>query len=243
MRWIFFVLLGANALLLSWQLFAEQPRQQAPAPRATNQQEISDSPSIALLQEVPRQRASAESPSPAAKESEVSGSQPDTMGKSMCTFVGPFEDEGSAGELVERLAAMEVQGSVAPVDIPAGPGYWVYLEPLGSKREALRALAELQAQRIDSYIIPKGELANGISLGMFSKEHLAKARLAEMHELGIDAKVDIIERSHHEIWVSIPASSAEQLGDQVWQRLLEGVKTAERRQNFCLHVASQDNFH
>lgn len=241
MRWIFFALLGANALLFSWQLLSDRPRQQSPEQSRANYQVPSDIPSIALLRETSTRSNTAASPRTPTKAEESEATA--AADKALCTFIGPFDDEVRAGELVERLAAMDVAARVTPVDIATGPGYWVYLEPLPSRREALRALAELQAQKIDSYIIPKGELSNGISLGMFSKEPLARARLKEMQDLGIDAKLDIIERSHHEIWVSLPASAAAQLDDQAWQRLLENVKTAERRQNFCLHVASQDNFH
>lgn len=246
MRWIFFVLLGANILLFGWHMLFYQPldRRQAFAPVSPLAGQ--DVPSIRLLRDAPQRVSTPENTPPEntpenAPLAEVVDS--DELEKSLCTFVGPFGETAKAEQLVERLSAMGVQGEVAKVDIPAGPGYWVYLKPLASRREALRRLAELQAQGVDSYVIPRGELANGISLGMFSKEPLAQARMREMADMGITPELHVIERSYQEVWVSIPAAQASGLGDQAWRRLLESPKNTERKQNFCLHVASQDNFH
>ncbi len=243
MRWIFFVLAGANVLLLVWQLLIGPHHDPSAAP-VTARQVPSDVPPILLLKErVAGQSQSAEQ----AADVETAGSRGptsiDAPVQPMCTYVGPFDSQEQAAQMEERLAAMDVTGRITDVEIPAGPGYWVYLAPLESRKEALRSLQELQSRGVDSYIIPKGELANGISLGMFSQEALARARVAELSELGLNPEIDVIERSYKEIWVAIPQAVAANLAEPAWQRLLENNKNANRRQNFCLHVASQDNFH
>jgi hypothetical protein len=249
MRWIFFSLLAANIVLLGWLLLFQAdsvhtiPRQDAPDVAHSRE----GGPSIRLLRDVNQaELGGTASTAPQARpKAEAVQAQTHELppAQQMCTFVGPFEAMPEAEALVERLQAMDVEGEVVKVDIPAGPGYWVHLPPLDSRRAALRRLADLQALGVDSYIIPRGELMNGISLGMFSKEPLAKARMAELRDMGIDARLNVIDRSYQEIWVSVPAQSAQYLSDQAWQRLLQSKKNAERKQNSCLAVASGHNFH
>ncbi len=160
-------------------------------------------------------------------------------GKLLCELVGPFESSGVASDFVERLKAIEVGASVRDIELPAGAGYWVYLEPKPTRREALRVLSELQSKRIDSYVIPKGELENGISLGMFSKKTLSDARVKEMVSIGLEPLVEEIERSYREIWVMLNAGADAKMSSLSWQRAMEGIKGLERRQNYCLDVASQ----
>jgi hypothetical protein len=234
MRWIFFVLVIANISLFGWHFF--QVPDDDVADHSAQVPKLDRAPRIRLLSELGKSDGTGATDKPAAPEF-------DPPRQPLCTFVGPFEATEQAAQLVERLAAMEIEGDVAEVEIPSGPGYWVYLAPRASRREALRSLTELQARGVDSFIIPKGELMNGISLGMFSQEDLARAHVRDMAELGLNAEIDIIERSYKEIWVSVPKASADSLGEQAWQRLLESNKKADRRQNFCLHVASRGNFH
>lgn len=252
MRWTFFLLMGANVVLFGWLLITWEGPPEPSQDRVSPQSE--EVPPILLIEEATEQQLAAPSPAQTAPAPQsISGRFPgvdvtldpslEGVDKELCMFVGPFETVEAAQQLVERLIAMDIDGRVADMEIPAGQGYWVHLEPLESRREALRRLSELQAQGVDSYVIPKGDLMNGISLGMFSQESLAQARAREMREAGLDAKIDVIERTYKEIWVSMPDADARNLGDQAWQRLLESDKNVDRRQNFCLHVASQDNIH
>ncbi|MFL0801889.1 MAG: SPOR domain-containing protein [Agarilytica sp.] len=158
--------------------------------------------------------------------------------KLLCELVGPFESSDIASDFVERLKAIEVGASLRDLELPAGPGYWVYLEPKPTRREALRVLSELQSKRIDSYVIPKGELANGISLGMFSRKQLSDARVKEMLAIGLEPLVQEIERSYREIWVMLDAGVDSKMSSLSWERAMEGIKGLERRQNYCLDVAS-----
>lgn len=158
--------------------------------------------------------------------------------EALCTLVGPFNKLLEAEYFAERVLALNVNALPKEIKMPAGPGYRVYLEPEASRREALRVLAELQSKGIDSYVIPKGELANGISLGMFSQKLLADSRLKEMDNLGLAPKMDVIERTYKEIWVVLYKKEAVKLNDTSWARLMEGYDDLERRQNFCLDVAS-----
>ena len=142
-----------------------------------------------------------------------------------------------------RLAALDVISFEHAVDLPAGEGYWVYLQPLSNRDAARRRLAELHARGVDSYIIPKGELENGISLGVFTRRDLAEARLAELARLGLSAKLHNIERSYRELWVMLGEAEEHKLDESVWRSLAQENISLQRRQNLCSAVASAKNFH
>lgn len=156
----------------------------------------------------------------------------------LCEMVGPFESGDAAASFIERLKAIDVASALRELELPAGPGYWVYLTPLNSRKDALRLLAELQQKQIDSYIIPKGELENGISLGMFSKKNLANARVEQAKSLGYAPVMEEVERSHRELWVMLEHGEEEKMSQLSWQRVMEEINMLERRENYCLDVAS-----
>ncbi len=161
----------------------------------------------------------------------------------LCLLIGPFGDQELAQSLMQRLEALDLQPRLENLEVPEDPGYWVYLPPELSQKAALRRLHELQSKNIDSYIIPRGELALGISLGMFSQDVLARQRRQELETQGYDAKIQEISRSHRETWVSLPSSHAAQVAEQFWSEFFNQHPGLDKRQNFCPGVASGTNFH
>lgn len=240
MRWIFFSLVVMNLVIFAWGMVAGSSE------RPVHNVKPARNP----YQNVPQLRFLDEMDSSDFSSSQYEQSKNDLRSKDsivveereLCDLVGPFESKDIANDFVRRLQAIEVVGLMKDIDLPAGPGYWVYLAPEASRREALRLLGELQSKKIDSYVIPKGELENGISLGMYSKRDLAIARKSSIERLGLDPQIEEIERSYREIWVMLSKGEGEKMSDLSWERAMEGINMLERRQNYCLDVASQENF-
>jgi len=161
----------------------------------------------------------------------------------LCELVGPFPADDGAKSFVERLAAIDIKGEIKNLDLPAGKSYWVYLQPLDTEDAAFRKLAELQSQGVESYIVRRGDLKNAISLGMYSYKDTANSRVAEMKKKGLDPVMQEIERTQHETWVMLRHDQVEKMSDLTWKKVLEGFDSQERRQNFCIDVASADNIH
>ncbi len=235
MRWIFFTLLILNAATLVWGFVFEEEEvhiQHAEKPFPYESVE-----KLSLLGEGQGEIVALPSDS-ASSVGKPTRLPTKVDGKELCEMVGAFKSRENAASFVERLTAIDIKAEVKDLELPAGPGYWVYLEPLPNRKVALRQLAELQAQKIDSYVIPKGERTNGISLGLFSQENLAKTRLKEMKSKGLDAKLETMERTYREIWVMLHHKEESKMSELTWARVLEGLNQLERRQNFCLDVAS-----
>lgn len=234
MRAIFAVLVVANLLLLSlrWISPSEvEPSQQGRTPS------LQGAPSLHLLAE-----ADNESLASAARglsgQSPVQSRAPEER-RPLCEWLGPFATPAEADALQQRLRALDVSANRRVLEISDGRGYWVHLPPELSQRAALQKLHELQAKDIDSYVIPRGELENGISFGMFSREPLAVARRDELVAMGYDVEIHEIDRTHREIWLAMPVRDAEALSASLWEELLAAAPELERRQNFCSGVASE----
>lgn len=236
MRAILTVLVVVNVLLLAASQLG-LVSSSAPIRAAATPSVVPDSaPTLTLLSErsdPPVSEPVGTRGRPSSEIGSVAGSLP------MCTLLGPFAEPSDAEAIGLRLQSLDVSAEVRDIEVSDGQGYWVHLAPELSQRAALRKLHELQAKQIDSYVIPRGELANGISFGMFSREALALARRDELKTLGYEAKIREIERTHRETWVVMPLIQSRGLSDRLWEELLAEASGLERRQNLCPGVASE----
>lgn len=156
----------------------------------------------------------------------------------LCTLLGPFDELLQAEYAKEHLGSLEVGSSIETLEIPGDPGFWVYLAPLPSRKEALRKLQELQAKGIDSYVIPKGDIVNGVSFGMYSRVESAETRQKEVAKFGYQAEIKEVVRSYEEVWVVVQPQEAEKMNNESWQTFMNKRKGTERRENYCPGVAS-----
>ncbi len=165
--------------------------------------------------------------------------QGSAMGEALCTMVGPFVQLLHAEYLIENLAALGVKAQIANLEIGDGEVFWVYLAPELSEKEALRRLYELQKKNIESYIITKGDLANGISFGQYADSLEASARAEQLKDQGYNALIKSISKTIKETWVVLEPGADEKISDKAWVGLLNAQESLEKRQNFCSGVASQ----
>lgn len=158
----------------------------------------------------------------------------------ICHMIGPFKERISANQVRERLRALDITVNSYQVSVPDQPDYWVHLGPMRSRKEALDLLRELQAKNIDSFLITEGELANGISLGFFTKEDRAQAVLKQRRELGYDAKIRAVPRFSKEIWEVFASEQYPKLTDDLWRKIKAGTEGLELRKNSCELIASAE---
>lgn len=228
MRLIFICLLVVNVGIAVWGFFLRSDgvaRSSADAPVSTIVTKIDGDGVSAGAQsmELGEESATVEDPSAA---------------KRLCEIVGPFDDDTLAANFVERLRSIDVPAAVENMELPAGASYWLHLAPEDSVALAFKKLAEVQSQGIESYVVGRGELKNAISLGVFTYQNLAEDRAAELKKAGLDPIIRKVQRTQVEVWVTIQPENAAKISDLTWSRLLEGMDSQERRQNFCLPVAS-----
>lgn len=201
MRWILLLLILLNAFYYVWHQQQAPLRAKEVAPAGAYQATRQD---IRLLSEAESPRVRAQSVAPddlAAPEAAV------------CLFLGSFDEEVRAKVVEQRLLSLDIQADVRSLDAAAGVEYWVYLPPLASRQASLRQLRELQARRIDSYIITQGELANGISLGIFPRSDSADSVMQRLREVGYEPQMRELSRAHRSFWVRV-APESRRLADE-----------------------------
>lgn len=202
MRWFLLLLLLLNAFYYVWHQQQAPLRAKEVAPASSYQGARKD---IRLLSEAESLRSPVRGaevePQAAASEAAV------------CLFLGSFDEESRARVVEQRLLSLDIQADVHSIDAAAGVEYWVYLPPLASRQASLRQLRELQARRIDSYIITQGELANGISLGIFPRSDSADSVMQRLREVGYEPQMRELSRAHRSFWVRV-APQSRRLADE-----------------------------
>jgi len=230
MKLIFIVLLVGNIAFFLFQ-FTDKS---APVDTKPAAAEHKVSSGLQTIAERERKNKSKDSTVVAGQQSNT----PANNGSNKCELIGPFAELLHAEYLVERLNSLDAPSVVKRVEIADGKNYWVYLKPEMSEKEALRRLSEIQQSKaIDSYIIPSGELANGISFGQFSNETDAAAKAEQIRAQGYAAEIKEIPKSHNEVWVEVHEKVGQKISEDQWLALLKEEKAIERRQNYCLGVA------
>ncbi|MBM7062704.1 SPOR domain-containing protein [Pseudomonas sp. UL073] len=195
MRWLFLLLLVLNLFYYVWHQQQTPLRVKEVAPLSLHQDVRQG---IRLLSE-------AEKPQVRHPGSEVrpsAAAEPEA-----CLFLGGFEGEDAARAVLQRMTSLDVDAELRSVDAPSGVDYWVYLAPLASRQASLRQLKELQARKIDSYIITQGDLTDGISLGMFPRSESAESVMQRLREAGYEPLMRELARAHRSYWVRVAPES------------------------------------
>ena len=222
MRWIFLTLLLLNALfaVVEWS-------------SRIDKREMFDKPYKAV--EEGRLAMLGES-------GHLQGGEPllvaEIMVEPLCLLLGPLDAEVKATKLLALFQGRGIKADLVSQSIVKAPNYWVYLAPFDSRASAVVKLKELRAVKVDSYLITQGELANGISLGVFENIDSARRMSNRRRGQGYDAKVSEIGRSEYEYWVAILEEYTEKLDHDVTKIVGELEEPFEKRQIFCKSVAS-----
>lgn len=209
MRWIFISLLVLNLAYLGYEF--TQPEHVAQQ-QAVEVQSVSGAASIQMLSEVSGLRKRAKDSN---KVSSKSG---------LCWAVGPYKVELDAKHLYARMTAIDLNAKVVAQSVLVKEEFWVYLPPLANKKQAIRKLKELQKRKVDSFVITEGELANGISLGLFSQQDSVDRLLASLKKKKITPKVKKLQRTRDQFWVTTPVNTQFELDEKTKKRLLDGRK-------------------
>lgn len=186
MRWVFYSLIILNLLYLGWHLTARM----MPATAGAVVVGSGAPERLQLLSEVGERSQSENGDAPA-----VASPAP------LCTVIGPWPSVESGQAAVRALAAHAPR--LRELQVARDRLNWVYLPPAESREIALRTLAELQSQGVDSFVVNEGENANAISLGYFSSEDSARGLRIRMRNAGYPARVEETVRQVTEYWLEI----------------------------------------
>ena len=211
-RFFVIVLVLVNVLLFGIKLSSDSftiPRAEASSNRIIR----SDLPVISLIAELP------------AVALQLSASP------AQCFTIGPMQSSNEIQQLkiqlAEYISGSEERISKAQVD----QGFWVYMDALNSRAEALEIGNELGSMGLtDYYVIASGNIENGISLGLYADERNARNRQISLQALGFNARVEARYETVDHYWLDYQLVQG---SSSPWDELRDSIPTAVQLELPC----------
>ena len=125
-----------------------------------------------------------------------------------CWRIGPLDEAGMRAAKT-RFAAPEYAMAESQEVQRDKVADWIYLPPrptLAAARDEERRLRELGVQ--DLAVITSGVMRNGLSLGLYAGAGGAWRRMAELKDLGVDARIEPRYRERRQTYVIVRAAEA-----------------------------------
>lgn len=211
MKWIVLTLFALNIALGGWLFWQEsQPPVEAVLPPQAQLNNLGlDAQTLERVRTSERQPAATTTPA-----------------QTQCIRITGLTGDDQAQVIQARLGALEVVSERQTRMDVVRSDYWVVLGPFDSQAVARDRLAELQSAGIESFLIGQGDLAGGISLGLFSTNANAQRRQQEMLDQDINARIERVDRTQEVLLLNIGVQSARLISDGALESILrdfEGV--------------------
>jgi hypothetical protein len=161
---------------------------------------------VALASAAQSGPASAATTAPAIAAAPASSTAPGTIPGVMpvlsCVSYGPFPSADAAAQGLARLKSAGLGASQRAVPGKAKLGYWVFLPPFGSRREADAAADLLRKKGVkDIYVVADEANRNAVSLGVFNQKDGATQREKEIRKLGLKPQMAERFRDEPRYWL------------------------------------------
>jgi len=126
-----------------------------------------------------------------------------------CVSYGPFPSADAAGQGMTRLKTAGLTVNQRSVAGKAKFGYWVYLPPFPSRKEADAATAMLKKRGVaDIYVVADEANRNAVSLGVFSQKDGAVQREKEIKKMGFRSQMTERFRDEARYWLDAKGAAA-----------------------------------
>lgn len=157
--------------------------------------------------------------------------------RSACIEVGPFPAEGGESRTLLSLAESKgMSGTLMPRPVADQPHYWVLIPP-GTEADGEAQVAMLAEEGFEAFLISGGELANGVSLGIFPDEAQARAEAERLRERAFEPEVRVIEQSRTRLFVELRMSRQAFLADSELNARFEEAAGLTLTEKLCETIA------
>jgi hypothetical protein len=230
-KWVVLCLVLANAAFFGWQLSRDREVVVASeaVPATPNAAMVNR---LLLVNEVDpgvlrRRRSSplgvpaaeSEAPPPAQTAATDSGSAPPALEEVLampqnpdiaCYTIGPLENEDDISALGAWFNAQGSQATLRDDERREVVSTWVFVPPQESLEAAKALVQEMEAASIeDIYVIARGDMANAISLGLYSQSETLERRVAQLESRGFTPSVQPRYRTATASWFDVTTSTAQ----------------------------------
>lgn len=188
--------------------------------------------------------------SPGDEQAGIAGERPGTGEQPLpaesalpwCATAGFFADEEAALAYVAALEELSGKGVIESRREKVASVWWVHLPAFASEAEARRMLAELRGKEIDSFYMADGELAGGISLGVFSREASARTAQAQFVDRGYTASIAEVDRLGARFYVAVELPDSALLTSPEWAAFQASAASLQVTEKLCEVIAQENVF-
>jgi len=141
-----------------------------------------------------------------------------------CYTVGPLQNEDDISALSAWFSAQGSQAKLRDDERREVVSTWVFLPPLETRAEADRTVRAMQAANIDDiYVIPRGDMANAISLGLYSQEESLRRRVSELEDRGFSPSLLPRYKTVTASWFDVVTNTAQPMTVGVLDQVFPGL--------------------
>lgn len=144
-----------------------------------------------------------------------------------CIRIQGLKEDESLVIVQSRLSALEVKSQKNITSQIIKTDFQVILGPFDSSEIARDRLDDLLARGIESYVIGSGKHKNSLSMGVFSNLQNAERRTEELKQNNISASISKNNHFNDVVVLQINAQSAQLIGDNTLQSMLNQFVGAE----------------
>jgi len=165
-----------------------------------------------------------------------------------CFTVSSFVSVDDASSFIIEIGGIASDASVSLGGDPLSPQYRVFLAPASSRGIATITLDSLSESiaaaqmEIETYLITRGPLENGIALGVFLEQASAQDAQSRVLQLGYPAEIEEIPRSTGEIRVQLQVLEQDVQENPAWLGLTVDRPDLSIVENLCETIAQGTQF-
>ncbi len=213
MKWIVYLLLATNLGLFIWKIRDHQQAQSVAPAVMVQDNQVNRLP---LLSEMSADAVRAREPETLSTSGGTSGAgtssrssdganvENSTVAPRQCYTVGPLQDPQNTAQVNDWLNERQASFAVREDQRRETARYWVYFPPLESREAATNRVEAMRGVGIDDLIIiPKGDMTNAISLGVYTRKASVDRRIAQLQAKGYQPSVVPRYRTVKATWVDV----------------------------------------
>lgn len=159
-----------------------------------------------------------------------------------CANTNPLSDQSAALAFAQGVREFGAEAVVETREEAVSSTWWVYLPAFASEAEARAMLAELQGKGIDSYYMRNGDMAGGISLGVYSREESAGIAQRQLAEQGYMPSIREVARMEERPFVRVVLPDGGVRDSAEWSAFVAAARPVELTEFTCEPIASENEF-
>ncbi len=136
-----------------------------------------------------------------------------------CYRSTPFTEQIDAKHLAAKIKKLGYQASIESSKGKTNllTKYWIYVPNQGNKQQMQKIQSQLKKHGFDTFLISKGKLSGGISLGIYRSKKSVESLEKDVNKLSIPVTVDLIDgsRDQYRVIFFTPSLPNNQLLDQL----------------------------